>query len=448
MPKPRKGESRKDFVDRCIPIVIDEGTADDGAAAAAICHSIYDRKDSSAMESGRKLYSFSLKTQAKNGIHFEHIGEVEYMVVSAVAVMETVLNGFLIPAKEIDHFPEAWNGTPVPVGHPQSDWGWPVSARTHDQLFRTAGWFFNVEVDREDGHKLLGEIWIDIKRAIELGGDVERAYSQIRNGYESEVSSAFFADIEDTSGTFDGVEYSGIFRHIIPDHVAILLDELGACNREDGCGTPQPNSTDGQDVTLHTNEHKENNMDRNSIITALIACDCCELDRDALEAMDDDTLVAMAGMRDNFARIRGELNEQISANADTGDSGGDDDVGSDGEATDSTPVDNADLATFIDVLGEFGGIEQFVQTLRTAHENAQSGNAQAERERDEIITRIVGNSTLQADMLTELTLEALTALDADLLPVNYSGRAIRDQANAGQSTRMPMPSVMDDDDDK
>ena len=42
MPKPSKGESRKDFVDRCIPIVLSEGSAEDGSQAAAICHSKFD----------------------------------------------------------------------------------------------------------------------------------------------------------------------------------------------------------------------------------------------------------------------------------------------------------------------------------------------------------------------------------------------------------------------
>ena len=47
MPTPRKSEREDKFVDRCIPIVITEGTAKDGAQAAAICHSMYrqHRKD-------------------------------------------------------------------------------------------------------------------------------------------------------------------------------------------------------------------------------------------------------------------------------------------------------------------------------------------------------------------------------------------------------------------
>jgi phage head maturation protease len=41
MPKPNKGESQKDFVSRCIPIVLDEGTAKDNKQASAICYNIY-----------------------------------------------------------------------------------------------------------------------------------------------------------------------------------------------------------------------------------------------------------------------------------------------------------------------------------------------------------------------------------------------------------------------
>ncbi len=44
MPTPRKGESRQDFVSRCIPIVMDEGTAKDQKQASAICYSLFKQK--------------------------------------------------------------------------------------------------------------------------------------------------------------------------------------------------------------------------------------------------------------------------------------------------------------------------------------------------------------------------------------------------------------------
>ncbi len=43
MPTPNPNESRDDFVGRCIPIVMNEGTAKDQSQAAAICYSMYDQ---------------------------------------------------------------------------------------------------------------------------------------------------------------------------------------------------------------------------------------------------------------------------------------------------------------------------------------------------------------------------------------------------------------------
>lgn len=49
MPTPKKNETRDDFIDRCIPIVIDEGTAKDGKQAYAVCRSMYDDKKEKKM---------------------------------------------------------------------------------------------------------------------------------------------------------------------------------------------------------------------------------------------------------------------------------------------------------------------------------------------------------------------------------------------------------------
>lgn len=52
MPVPGKGEKKDDFVERCIPIVIADGTAKDGSQASAICHSIWEQ----AKEEGAAVY--------------------------------------------------------------------------------------------------------------------------------------------------------------------------------------------------------------------------------------------------------------------------------------------------------------------------------------------------------------------------------------------------------
>ena len=41
MPEPKEGETEKQFVSRCIPIVMEDGTAEDNEQAAAVCHSMW-----------------------------------------------------------------------------------------------------------------------------------------------------------------------------------------------------------------------------------------------------------------------------------------------------------------------------------------------------------------------------------------------------------------------
>jgi hypothetical protein len=43
MPHPKEGESKKEFISRCIPILIHEGRESD--QAAAICYSLWERRN-------------------------------------------------------------------------------------------------------------------------------------------------------------------------------------------------------------------------------------------------------------------------------------------------------------------------------------------------------------------------------------------------------------------
>lgn len=68
MPVPGKNEKEEDFVKRCIPIVIKEGTAKDGSQANAICHSIWEeskkKKDSASSKGELKMKWYEIKAKA------------------------------------------------------------------------------------------------------------------------------------------------------------------------------------------------------------------------------------------------------------------------------------------------------------------------------------------------------------------------------------------------
>jgi len=48
MPTPKKGETEKEFISRCIPYVLKEGTAKDQKQAIAICYSMWRKRHGGA----------------------------------------------------------------------------------------------------------------------------------------------------------------------------------------------------------------------------------------------------------------------------------------------------------------------------------------------------------------------------------------------------------------
>jgi hypothetical protein len=85
LPKPSEGETEKDFVGRCVPIVIHEGTAKDPSQAAAICYSIWREHHKMADESfsglsvqepeGIMIIDGQKKWIVKNYVDKQHIEE-------------------------------------------------------------------------------------------------------------------------------------------------------------------------------------------------------------------------------------------------------------------------------------------------------------------------------------------------------------------------------------
>jgi len=157
-----------------------------------------------------------------------------HLVAPVVLMVEGVHNGSqgptLHPREELAKYPQAWNGRPVPILHPEDDQG-PVSANDPTVLEnQSVGWLFNV--DYRDG-KLKGEIWVDEERARRVAPSTLGA---IRSGRGIEVSTGAYVDPEPRQGQWNGEEYHAIARNIRPDHLALLPGAQGACSWDDGCG--------------------------------------------------------------------------------------------------------------------------------------------------------------------------------------------------------------------
>jgi hypothetical protein len=179
-------------------------------------------------------------------------GGRQYLIAPVVALREGVLNGALVLADEFGKFPEAWNGIPLPLGHPQDEDGGFISCNTPDLVAQCPGRLYNVHVD---GDRLTGEMWIDIEQAKTVGGKALIAERRLEANEPIEVSTAYFCDNEDSSGEWNGKHYDIIQRNFRPDHLALLLDEKGACNWQMGCGVPRVNLVANVRGTARTPEY-------------------------------------------------------------------------------------------------------------------------------------------------------------------------------------------------
>lgn len=190
-----------------------------------------------------------LSIQAKadvGSIRHEELDGTKYVVVPVVALIEGVLHPSNAPKPELALASEfgkfdglGWNGRPIVLGHPERD-GLKVSANSPDVLKEEEfGQIFNTSV--EDG-KLKLEAWINLTQVDALEGEVRTNVDRLLNGDMVEVSTGLFAEIEPIAGTHNEQDYFGVWRNVIPDHLAILQEGvLGACSIDGGCGAPRTN---------------------------------------------------------------------------------------------------------------------------------------------------------------------------------------------------------------
>lgn len=182
-----------------------------------------------------------------------------YLVAPTVLVREGVLNGGLLTYEEIEKSVPGWNGRPVTAppaenesGHPRRN-GEFVSANEAEFLESMQTGFLQNTEAREDlatpkgdenPRGLVGEAWINLGRTQDISDLAVEAARRMAKGERLEVSTGYFHGIEQTGGMFQGEEYEFEQFDLMPDHLALLPNERGACSWGDGCGAPRANTVD------------------------------------------------------------------------------------------------------------------------------------------------------------------------------------------------------------
>lgn len=167
-----------------------------------------------------------------------------YWIVPVVMMVEGVHHGskgpLLYTENELSDSVSGWDGMPITLGHPKDDRGKFVSANIPSSLKEIVGRVYNASMK---GNKLTADAYIDITALKLLSSD---AYEYILERKALDVSVGVFSREVGEQGDWNGEVYRAEATDIMPDHLALLPNEEGACSWDDGCGI-RNNSKDKMD---------------------------------------------------------------------------------------------------------------------------------------------------------------------------------------------------------
>lgn len=189
---------------------------------------------------------------------------ITYLVAPATSIVPGVLAGSKGPLLyEPGHIQAAvpdWDGVPITVYHPSDPiTGEPLQSGDLGVWERQG--VGEVRKTTYNG-KLQHELWFDENRTERIDPRVRNA---LLRGEPIELSTGLYTkNVPSPLGSsHKGRLYTAYARNHVPDHMAILPDQRGACSRQDGCGVLINRATENgygerilrnADGTLTTNE--------------------------------------------------------------------------------------------------------------------------------------------------------------------------------------------------
>lgn len=178
------------------------------------------------------------------------------------AVDDIVMNRRLYPADQLAAGVKSLNGKPAPAGHPKNSKGQHISAANGEAL--AAAWIGAYCTNaRHEGGRTLTDIVVngDMAMATEQGKKLVARLDAAIAGTNADpvhVSTGLNLIEVVANGESHGKKYTSIATNLQYDHLAILLDEVGAGTPEQGVGMFL-NSEGGEDAieTIQVNQEPE-----------------------------------------------------------------------------------------------------------------------------------------------------------------------------------------------
>jgi len=190
-----------------------------------------------------------------------------YLVVPVIMMQDGVHSGSMGPLyHSITELGKPdWNNIPIVINHPKEGDNY-VSANSecvkdHDKV----GIIRNTRVE---GPQLKAEAWLDITKMTAYQPDL---LHRINGGEIINVSVGVFTDVRETQLVMDdgSVVITNEAINHIPDHLAILPFDRGACSTEDGCGI-RVNSKSENKLNINDNVKGGQLMTKQDVFKELI----------------------------------------------------------------------------------------------------------------------------------------------------------------------------------
>jgi hypothetical protein len=170
-------------------------------------------------------------------------GGSDYIVVEAVILQEGVLPGSQGPLfyshDEVTANIGEWNGQPVTANHPMDVAGDGSKTAVSAKLSATIKQRYHIGQtynDRITNGQRRVDVHIDVGAANRIDARIVPA---LLRGDPINVSTGLFSnkrDADPKNNRWNGKTYTHTVYNIKADHVAVLMDEDGACSVRDGCG--------------------------------------------------------------------------------------------------------------------------------------------------------------------------------------------------------------------
>lgn len=173
---------------------------------------------------------------------YETLNGKQYLVVPTVMMTEGVHDGSQGPlfySKDLlSRDPDVWNHKPLTLYHPLNN----GSACTKETL-ETQG--LGMMLNSSSDGRLKTESWFDDELFKQRDPETRQ---RVLNKEMVEVSTGIKVETDNKPGVFNGEPYKATVLSMLPDHLAVLPDQKGACSVEDGAGLVR--NTASQEVSF------------------------------------------------------------------------------------------------------------------------------------------------------------------------------------------------------